>query len=301
MIHYELLRPGELGPHVAALRALERGISYPLGDSERFFIDHGEAYHPFFSRLGDAYFLLALDGHKVVGALSGVFKPARSGARSHEAVYLCDLKLDPAYRGQGVARGMLWHALGCSARRRELRRWRLAYGAAMRGERGDVMRSARGVHAARLAQPWARLRIWFADPAALARLDPAGCPATPDGGLDLSPEAPDSGGPLGLVSTAGRKDLRLVSTGQPWPLVHLTANPSRRGGWGRYLRECGEELARQGGGAQACFALDERLTAQSGWLAGQGVTTEARCTVYALRLPGGPRPGTFVHLATSEI
>ncbi|MCU0658600.1 MAG: GNAT family N-acetyltransferase [Polyangiaceae bacterium] len=303
-IRFELVGPGQIGPHVADLRALERGVTYPLGGGERFFIDHGEAYHPFFSRMGDASFLLALEGERVVGALAGVFKRARCGKESYEGVYLCDLKLAPGHRGQGVARGMLWHALSLSIRSPELRRWRFAYGATMRGERGDVMRSARGVHAARMARPWARLKIWFARPEALASLDAAGCPPFPGAPLDLSPDAipPDAlHADLGLVSTAGRKDLRLVSSGAPWPLVHLAANPGVRGRWGAYLREAGEALVRLQPDALACFALDERLSPQLRWIEGQGLTTDASCTVYALRLPGGPPRAPFVHLATSEI
>ena len=45
--------------HHAAVSALERGVTYPLGH-DRFAIDHGSAYHPFFSALGDARFLVAL-------------------------------------------------------------------------------------------------------------------------------------------------------------------------------------------------------------------------------------------------
>lgn len=304
MTRYELLRPGELGPYLGDLRKLERGISYPVGDGDRFFIDHGEAYHPFFSRMGEARFLVAIDGGRAVGAVAGVFKPATAGGERFEAVYLCDLKLDPGYRGRGVARGLLWRALALAALRPELRRWRLAYGAAMQGERGDVMRSARGAHAARLARPWARLRLWFAAPAALAALDPAGCPPTPSGFLDLSPEATPADAldaSLGLVSTAGRKDFRLLSSGEPWPLVHLTAGPGRWRTWGRYLREAGEGLLRLRPGALACFALDERLDDHARWLAARGLAADTRCTVYALRLPGGPPRGSLVHLATSEI
>ena len=303
-VRFELLRPEQLGPYVDELRALERGVTYPLGGGERFFIDHGEAYHPFFSRMGEAYFLLALEGRRVVGSLAGVFKEARHEGGAHEGVYLCDLKLAPSHRGQGVARGMLWHALSLSVRSPELRRWRFAYGAAMRGERGDVMRSARGVHVARVARPWARLAIWFARPEALAALDAAGCPAFPGAPLDLSPDAipPDAiHGALGLVSTEGRKDLRRVSSGAPWPLVHLAASPGRQGNWGRYLRDAGEALCQLRPDALACFGLDERLEPQHRWLRAQGIHTDASCTVYALRLPGGPPRASFVHLATSEI
>ena len=51
----------------------------------------------------------------------------------------------------------------------------------------------------------------------------------------------------------------------------------------------------------ACFALDERLADHVAWLAAQGITPGAVCTVYTFGLPGAPKPAPWVHLATSEI
>ena len=68
---------------------------------------------------------------------------------------------------------------------------------------------------------------------------------------------------MGLVSTAGRKDLRRVSSGAQWPLVHLglgpAAWPSR---WVDYLRLAAADHP----GAFCCFALDERLAAHLAWI-----------------------------------
>jgi hypothetical protein len=50
-----------------------------------------------------------------------------------------------------------------------------------------------------------------------------------------------------------------------------------------------------------CFSLDERLADHVDWLASRGVTTGAACTIYTFRMPGGPRPLPWVHLATSQI
>src|SRR5207248_8774995 len=52
----------QLGPYAASLRALEEPIRYPIADgADSFRIDHGADYHAFFSRLGEAHFLLALE------------------------------------------------------------------------------------------------------------------------------------------------------------------------------------------------------------------------------------------------
>jgi GNAT superfamily N-acetyltransferase len=295
-----------LAPFARDLVALEASIEYPIADgADRFTIDHGEAYHPFFSALGDARFLLALDGDRVVGAMVGVFREANDCGRPRSAAYLCDFKVAASHRGTGVARRMATYALAKAATDPSLWRWRIAYAAAMRGERGDVTRSMKGAHAGKLLRPAATLAVYFASARALASLDATTCPKTPAGeGLDLSPAVRATCEGPGVTSTAGRKDLRLVSTGRPWPLAHLPIGPRA---WGdslaAYLRACGEWIcARSGDDATVCFALDEALTEHVRWLAARGVSPGAACTVYTLRLaaPSRERP-PWVHLATSEI
>lgn len=297
-----LVDAAHLAPYAAGLRALERDITYPIADGQdRFWIDHGPDYHPFFSRLGEAHFLLALDGDTVVGTAAGILRTARFGDRTIPTGYACDLKLARSHRGRGVARDLLLHGLRQIITTPRFRRWRYAYGAAMRSDRGDVMRSARGLHPARLFRPHAILRLFFVPARTLRSLDPSGCPAHAPtagaSGLELSPTHPG----LGLVTTRVTKDLRLVSTGNPWPLVHLTHGPRD---WpvslGNYLARAAREIP-EADDTTTCFALDARLTPQLDWLAARGLTSDTVCTLYGWRLPGGPRDPAWVHLATSEI
>jgi len=214
-IRFINLLADEIGPYVDALRALERDIHYPIDDGrDTFTIDHGPEYHPFFSQMGRAGFVLALDGDRVVGSLAGVSKRADVRGRATPSIYMADMKLARAYRGRGIIQRMFLWALGLIPREPDLRSWRYAYIAAMRGERGDVTRSVRGLHLGKLARPAARLAVYFVDPQKLAALAIDGAPEPPreEDGIDLSP-AP-IGAPL-AVSTAGRKDLRLKSTGAP--------------------------------------------------------------------------------------
>lgn len=289
-----------LRPYERSLRALERSIEYPIADgADAFTIDHGEDYTAFFAGLGEPSFIIAVDGDEVVGILAAIQRRARGEDRDVPTIYGADLKLAPRARGTGLARRMSWRGFLFGMRPSVLARWRVAYVAAMRGSRGDVMRSARGLHAARLARRGATLAIYFVEPERLARLrDDRAPPPPPTGGLDLSP------GPVEttFTSTAGRKDLRLRSTGEPWPLQHLPLGPAA---WqptlGAYLRRAGEAVAAAGHPGPCCFALDERLADQIAWLRAEGVTPGAACTVYSFGLPGAPAPSPWVHLATSEI
>ena len=301
-VRFVLTDVSSLAPHVPELRRLEQSIRYPISDgADHFFIDHGPEYHPFFSGLGEARFLLALRGERVIGSIAGVTRSVSVGGRELRALYLCDLKVAPEERGRGLSRQLIQVGLGHVLRDRDLRRTRFFYGAAMRGGQGDVMRSAQGAHPFKLSRLSARLKLYFASPEALARLDLAGAPPPPRApGAVLGPalrlEEP------GFLSTAGRKDLRLVSSGQPWPLIHLPLGPEAwRPSWGAWLRRCGEAIVSRGLPGSACFALDERLEDHVSWLSSQGINPGAVCTVYSLRLSLNRTDVAWVHMPTSEI
>ena len=296
------VQPHELAPYQDGLRQLEADIRYPIADGgDAFCIDHGARYGDFFAGLGEAHFLLAVDAGKVVGSLVAVGRWAQAGARRIRTVYAADFKIAAPYRGGNLARRYLYRGF-VEVFRPSTRRqwpWRVAYVAAMRGARGDVMRTTRGIfNPMRLARATARLAVYFVDPEVLAKLTDS-CPPPPvAGGLDLSSDVRHR--PDGTASTAGVKDLRLESTGRPWQLVHLPLGPGAwRPTWGAYLRRAGTALA--GSGATACFAIDERLTDHIAWLGSQGVTPGATCTIYALFLTFAGWPHPWVHLATSEI
>ena len=305
-VRFILVQPSGLGPYVEGLRAIERATEYPIADgADAFTIDHGERYEAFFTALGyEVRFLVALDGDRVVGGCVGMYRDIRIRGRAARAAYGADWKMAPAYRGLGVARQMMiWGASKLADP--TLRRWRYAYVAAMRGMHGDVMRAVRGLHPGKLARPAGQLAVYFVDPARLASLslDGAPPPPDPDGGVDLSPDPAGTVEPPGLVSTAGRKDLRLKSTGAPWPLVHLPHGPARwRPSWPAHLKACGQALVGRGQAAsRACFAVDQRLDTHIDFLSAQGIDPGAVCTVYSLDLTLRARRAAWLHLATSEI
>ncbi|MBI4575883.1 MAG: GNAT family N-acetyltransferase [Planctomycetes bacterium] len=280
------------------LRRLEAGIRYPLADgADHFRIDHGPRYHLFFSGMGHAQFVLALEGREVVGSLAGVLREARLGRRRIATAYLADLKVAPSHRGTRVAAAMALKALRAPLEDPRYRRWGLAWFAAMHGARGDVTRSARGLHPMRLLRPLARLAVYFVEARALASLGRLDGPAPAAGPwLDLSPAG------AALVSTAGRKDLMLESTGRPWHLVHLAgAAVASRPSWCADLARAGEVLAERPAPPIACFALDARLRDHRSWLESRGLHPGATCTLYSLALTTLHRPHGWVHLATSEI
>jgi len=305
-VRFLFLPAAETGPYVEGLRAIERATEYPIADgADAFTIDHGQDYTRFFTTLGsDARFVLALDGDRVVGGVAGIARNVRIRGRMVPALYGADWKVAPDWRGKRVSRQMMSWAFSLMYKQVGLLTWRYGYVAAMRGKRGDVIRATRGVHPAKLTGRAAKLAVYFVAPDKLASLTLGNVPPPPDpvAGVDLSFVTTGLLEPPGLVSTAGRKDLRLRSTGKPWPLVHLPLGPTHwRPSWGHYLQSCGQALAASRPGAIACFAVDERMVSHTDWLTSQGVERGASCTVYALDLTFRARRAAWLHLATSEI
>ncbi len=297
-MRFVLCKAGELGPFLPGLQALEGDIRYPLtkDSTETFVIRHGDAYHPFFSDMGEPRFALAVEGDAVLGVVTVVLRRAQAGGHVVRAAYVCDLKVAPSARGKNVARDLFVRGLWLARREPRLFRWSMAYGVAMRGHKGDVMRSARRLHPARLGGAIATLRIYFVPQPTLAAVDLRHAPGAPDASrvLDLSPDAR-----LAPVSTLGKKDLLVGPSRTPMPLEHLGAGPSKwPHGFGAYLQAAARAAAAD---RTLCFALDERSVAEAAWLDTLGIRTDSRATVYAMRLPFPPIRFERVHIATSEI
>lgn len=297
----EILEAWELWPWRDALRALEGAITYPLDDQglQRFTIDHGQDYEAFFSRRGPARFMIASDERgELLGTMAGCWHKARLHHELFTALYMGDLKLSPAARGQRVVHKMAAHALYALFTQRRLRGWSIVYGAAMQGARGDVTRSMTGAHAGRLLEPMARLALYFTSSQALQALDLRGCPVVQRAGLNLSPTQ------VPWRSNMPEKTLRLLPEHKPWPLIHLTQGPGTSlEPYGHYLRQCGQQLAVYAPDHQVCFALDERLIEHKRWLSQRGLEPGGACMIYGLKIDALlPRiTPAWLHLAPCDI
>ncbi|MBD2181762.1 GNAT family N-acetyltransferase [Aerosakkonema funiforme] len=94
--------------------AIEQAAIYPLGD-DFFQIDHGKDYFAFFDRLGEVNYYVAVDvsDRSVAGVGAGVLRqvPYCQGEEVRPAWYLCDLKVHPDYQRQHLSLRLLRHAL----------------------------------------------------------------------------------------------------------------------------------------------------------------------------------------------
>ncbi len=299
-VEFRIVESYELRKWVGDLRALEGLIEYPL-DDDAFTIDHGPEYHPFFSGMGLARFLLVLHEGRAVGTLAGVWRDVEVEGGVVPSLYFGDYKLAREWRGGAVARGMAWHALKEWWKRPDLGGWRMLFGAAMRGDGGDVTRSIRGAHAGRLLEPAAVLRLFFVEPEVLASADLGPEPRWPGSWSNLTP-----GESREVVRTDGTKDLRLVRGEGRWPLAHLPLAPQEcEGRWGEYLVRAGKRLVDEGGMSVACFGVDQRATRHLAWLERGGIVSGATCTIHAFHIPERGEPHIsevdYVHMSTATI
>lgn len=193
------------------LEALEQQSLYPLGN-DAFRISHGTNYLAFFERMGEvAYYGLA-DDTGLVAVACGVLRPD-GGQGLPRRWYVGDLKVRPDARGQHlpvllIRRAFLQNYLRCQR----------GYAIAMNPSDGRV-------------PPAVRSFAWFKwlPNALLGSFQLDIFSADSDALLAVWPLLLKHRGPSHLVSCAGIKELRLESTGQPLPLLHV-----RQGGGDRH-------------------------------------------------------------------
>lgn len=87
-------------PLAGALARFEEQFTYPLGSGRSFRISHGDDYVRFFRALGDARCFVAEREQRVLGVLCAALRPLMfPGGERRTALYLGDLKVDPAVQG----------------------------------------------------------------------------------------------------------------------------------------------------------------------------------------------------------
>lgn len=187
---------------------LEKGVTYPLG-VDRFEIDHGADYFAFFDRLGQTSYHVVLDDSRVVAVGCTVLRsvPRRAGRAAEKIWYLCDLKVDPAYRRGGIPWKLFKYAFPS-----KYPRCGRIYGVTMNPSDGSE-------------NPMVRILSRFV----LAPISVAGTlflySLSAEEMSEVASLVEAQRGPLSYLSLGGVKDIVLQSSGQPMPLLHVQFGP----------------------------------------------------------------------------
>ena len=188
------------------LEALEQTSVYPLGD-DAFRISHGDNYLAFFERLGDVAYYALVDDNGLAAVACGVLRKATEGLPARW--YVGDLKVRPDARGRHlpvalIRRAFVQNYLRCPR----------GYAIAMNPADGRVPPAVRA---------FAHFR-WL--PQSMLGTFQLDLFAADDDGLGaVWPLLVAARGPAHLVDVARKKALRLVSSGQPLPLLHVRHGP----------------------------------------------------------------------------
>ncbi|MEM9215444.1 MAG: hypothetical protein AAGD25_14000 [Cyanobacteria bacterium P01_F01_bin.150] len=200
------------------IAALEKEAIYPIGD-DFFQLDHGDDYFAFFDRLGEVKYYVGLethndwndDGdrdehdHRVVAVGAWVLRqlPDTSGSSPRCAWYLCDFKVHPDYQRQLLSLRLL--------------RYAISQNQAICDRGYAISMNPSGDRDNRLVKAFCRFRsIHFHHSVNLGiySLEASSMRI-------LEPLLRHHRGPISYLSLKGIKDLRLQSSGQMLPLLHV--------------------------------------------------------------------------------
>lgn len=193
------------GQVAAALRALERGVSYPLGN-DSFEIDHGADPFAFVDRLGEAHSFVLRREEVVVGTATAVLRRIPVADELTQAWYLCDYKIAACARG-GIGARLLLGALADHAR-----------ALCPRGYAVSMDPSDSSNRLVALARRFFGREAQLGPTLAFVTFD---SDAWRRSYARLTREL----GQVALLSLRGVKDIVLASTGQPMPLLHVQHGP----------------------------------------------------------------------------
>jgi len=83
---------------------------YPLTPTSTFRITHGKVYADFFMRMGQMLIIAYMHNNTVIGTACGVWRKiyVSDQMRYHNIIYICDLKVLPNFRRQGISTSLYY-------------------------------------------------------------------------------------------------------------------------------------------------------------------------------------------------
>jgi hypothetical protein len=201
---FQRIAPEERQLFQPGIVAIEKIAKYPLGN-DFFQIDHGLDYFAFFDRLGIVNYYIMYEKEEVSAVGAGVLRsfPYQQGGLPQSAWYLCDLKVHPNYQRRNLSLRILSHAIVDG-----IRECNRGYSISMNPGDGSRNRWVKVIEKFTLVKftTSTQLGIYSLDAATMN---------------DVAPLITQHRGNISYLSLKGIKDIRLQSTGDILPLVHV--------------------------------------------------------------------------------
>lgn len=248
------------------LRGLEHSFIYPYG-SDSFRIDHGEDYFRFFDRLGEVAYYVVTSNGTLCGVAAAVLRkmPYGKSGQTVDSWYLCDLKVHPDFRGNGLTMKIFRKGLLASL---------------IKSRRGFAV-TMNSVGPNRIVKMLAK-----------APFTPLGLHSVLDfftmseeQALSCRSVIESERGTISFLTLKGVKDLVLTSTSKPLPLSHIQFGPLAQQGSNDPMPNHQHMIAAPQGDA-----LGKKLIAL-------GIKPDAQASIVHFRMPNTD----FRYLLTSDI
>ena len=295
---FKILNKDQIKIYISEFREIEKSIEYPLEDGGNTFrIDHGSAYHPFFSQQGHkSRFIAIKNNNKVVGTLAVVWKTIKITNKNYTAIYFSDLKLDFKFRKKGIIHKLFWHLLKRWPFKKDFKGWDLAYYCAMLRDGKGVEKSFSILNPARLASATAMFNIYMVEPEKIGLLKWEENPAKNiKKFINLSSERNEL-----VFWNDGKKDIISKQNESIMPLGHLHPQFFINKYSSAHENAINEICNRDN--ALACFAIDSRDKQKIEWLISNNISTETKCRIFSFS-PFSPslKNSKSLYISTGEI
>jgi Acetyltransferase (GNAT) family len=201
---FHRIAPAERSIFQAGIVDIETIAKYPLGN-DFFQIDHGLDYFAFFDRLGKLNYYVMQENDTVAGVGAGILRQVsyQKDSLPKLAWYLCDLKVHPNYQRRNLSLRILTHAIVDG-----IRECNRGYTICMNPGDGSPNRWVQVI------ERYSKIKFTTSTQLGIYSLDATTM-------SNAAPLITQYRGNISYLSLKGIKDLRLQSTGNILPLVHV--------------------------------------------------------------------------------
>ena len=297
-INFKIIESSEIIKYQNQFFNMEENIIYPLdGGADSFTINHGNRYDKFFSEMGKARFVLALESGKLCASVAGVWKIIKINNKNICGLYVADLKTISNYRGFKIPLKMIFYTLIKYIFNQKYKGWNFLYYIGMNGDKGNVTNTFKGLHLGKLSKSTCNQKIYIINSNNLNKLTHFDFKPQNGTTMELSPNNLNK-----IITNRGKKDLTLQSSGEIMKLAHIHFQINEN--FNKTLSKILKKITDQFSDYKLCFAVDERNQTFIDFLSQNKVESNTTCSIYTFNWPiigYNLKRHKFISLSTAEI
>ncbi len=264
-----------LSKYQKALEKFETQFIYHFWEGS-FTLSHGREYSAFGHFVGDPSFILVEHDGLLVACLALIKKNVSFGGREYSALYIGDLKIDPAYQMTGLAHELYKYTSRIIETHKDLSKSELTYFVAIQLKHGGDFTSIKHEGSPlELFTDFGSADLFLSPPEALSTIEISELEEEIQESemLNLSP---GNQGPL--VDLRGIKDF--IYQGKSLQSVHVALGTSCNGTVLEKLKAAGQKALKSY--TECCFAIDTRRSRLLEYLQKYTILPKTRIKMYGI-------------------